>query len=380
MVRYAIALYKFREHERVNKDLTKYLAVVAFERLLRLTGEKFNYTYRGDDKAVRKSIDGLRRDNRIASGETVQLDDFWEFRNDIVHPFAGNEYGPEGIERKTEKLLQFICKRIKDFKYDLLFDNAEFEDVSVHAKIHSPQIRTDYEPISVTDFDNLKALYDKRVGLQNKITLRINECLEDNNKLVSEETTGFDLNTGSVWLPWVREKDAKLVRSSDEKKRARTYKASLGIVFSPSNIRMGLDFGGHAYVSKRRYYEKLRQNNPRLHKELERLASKNEEYMFYDTYWFYYLRNPRPLRWALDPNNSRDATIQEAIRSVEELEPSNQLMLGNALLLCKVIERYEDNFEVCKDFQTALDNLVENASDVICDLYPVLTAIESIND
>jgi len=53
LIGFAIALYKFRSDVRGYGDLSKYLSVTAFERMIVLTGEKFGYTDQRDSSSVK---------------------------------------------------------------------------------------------------------------------------------------------------------------------------------------------------------------------------------------------------------------------------------------------------------------------------------------
>jgi len=219
---------------------------------------------------------------------------WWKFRNEIIHPKPRKKNEQDAIDKsnieKLPELLKYICIRI-GLTYKDEYRTKELEYVAGLPNVLPPNI--EYMQILESDFDNFKALNEKRVGFQNRIT----QALET-EKLAPEDISGFNLNTGSIWLPWVRQQDAEYYaeqsKSSGSKLRTRTFKASLGIVFSPCNIRIGLDFGGYAYESKEKYYRLLLEN--KFREELELLYSTNKGYTFYDTYWFYYLRNPANYR------------------------------------------------------------------------------------
>lgn len=162
MIRYTIALLKFKDEVGGYADLPKYLTVIAFEKMIRLTGEKFHYTLRDDKEAVINSIDGLFADNKITQKEKRQLQKWWKFRNDIVHPFKiqkDSEYSSQTVE-----ILRFICERTKDLDYEREYNRIEHEDISILGKIQPP--KTDYYPLLDSDFDDLQSLYHKRIGVQ----------------------------------------------------------------------------------------------------------------------------------------------------------------------------------------------------------------------
>ena len=61
--------------------------------------------------------------------------------------------------------------------------------------------------------------------------------------------SGFTYDVGSIWLPWV------LNPGNDP--RAHIRKASLGVIFTPLNVRIGLDFGPKAHRHREEYYKML---------------------------------------------------------------------------------------------------------------------------
>ena len=371
IIRYAISLCKFRNYVGGFKHLQTYLAVIAFERMMRLTGEKYGYTSKNEDDAVNKTITGLYnpnnpKKNKISQIERKDLKSWWGFRNDIVHPFSRREtqkMDDESAIDDTQKLLKFICERIETdtLDYQRAWDESDLEDISLFGKSR-PAGPARYERITSSDFEEFDRLYDKCYGFQNEVGSKLK------NRMLPEEITGFTLNTGAIWVPWAKEKLPQILH-----KRTRTYKATLGVVFSPCNIRMGLEFGAKAYASKEKYYRLLLEN--KIDREIEALIDSHKGYKLYDTYWYYYLKpEARQLEWSLNIDPSKKALIQGTIDEVHDSRLQNKTMTANSLLICKVVDRDKDP----NGFTRTLDNLPEEVSDTIDRIYPVLDKIESL--
>lgn len=373
LVKYAMALCKFRNQVGGFKDLPKYLAVVAFERMIRLTGEKNSIALRIQEDAVNKTIYGLHdqspyRPHRrawkykimINEDECEDLQKWWGFRISIAHAFATKS---KDEFEETLDLLRFICERIQ-LDFETQWNKRTPEDLSFYGKGRpAPSSIKPYEKIVLSDFDEFDQLFDKCYGFQSEITKSLR------NKLFEEEISGFSLNTGSIWVPWVAGR-----YSEDSGKRTRTYEASLGIVLSPCNVRVGIEFGARAYARKEKYYELLGEN--KLDKALRSLVESKIGFKFYDTYWYYYLRpNPIEMEWFLEPkeHSAMKSLVQRRIDEVQNYRENGEEMSANSMLLSKVFDRYQNPVE----FSQALEDLVKPVSRIIDRLYPILAAVES---
>jgi hypothetical protein len=174
------------------------------------------------------------------------------------------------------------------------------------------------------------------------------------------EISGFTPNTGGIWLPFVTEK------TSD--RRELMDKASIGVSFTPIDVRIGLNFGARAHRCRIKYYELLL--NGELTNALESLSRKATGYCFCDTFWYYHIRNVQSLQWSLTLYGSTKIAIERAIEETKQLEGNP--LTANRYLISKVISRNPE------DFTYVVKGLIDEISKDLNELYPVLEMIDRI--
>jgi len=228
--------------------------------------------------------------------------------------------------------------------------NRTFEDIATLGTIRSP-INEKYEKLVESDFDNLDKLYEKCPALQLEIEKRLTTSLR------GAQPSGFTPNTGGIWLPFVT------IGTPDN--RANVERPSVGVSFTPTDIRIGLNFGSQAHKCRIRYYELLL--NGELMNEFESLNRKDTGYCLCDTFWHYHVRNIQPLQWCLTLYGSTKITIEKAIEETRQLEGTP--LAANKYLISKVIKRRPE------DFAYVIDGIADEISKTLNELHPTIERI-----
>ena len=351
-IRYALAAYKFRNYLSGFTELSAYLTGLCFERIIIQTGRKFpeldEKVRRGRYLRVEEVIIFLRNHGQIGREEEGILRGCWNFRGDIMHGVSG--MSKDEIAKGTKKVLRKICSMVK-IGFEEQLESMEFEDILRFGERKRQVAR--FRKIVASDFCEFNRLYDKCFAFQQELhrTLSL--------RLLSEEISEFVPNTGGIWLPWVTRKIPP--------RRAHVHRVTLGVTFTPNNIRIGLDFGSRAHKFKKKYYELLSERE--LDEELQRLQRENKPYSFYDTFWYYNIRNIRPIEWYFKAD---DKSIQEIKSALEEVKLLNvKPMTANRLLVGRIVSRES------KEFPRVLEKLFEVVSSAFNEIYPIITKIES---
>ena len=171
------------------------------------------------------------------------------------------------------------------------------------------------------------------------------------------QISGFTPNTGGIWLPFVT------LETNDS--RAHIDRASVGVTFTPVDIRIGLNFGSQAHKYRIRYYEMLL--NGELMNEFESLNRKDTGYCLCDTFWHYHIRNLQSLQWCLTLYGSTKITIESAIEETKQLEGTS--LTANKYLISKVIRRRPGRLCLC------YKRIVDEISKTLNELYPTIERI-----
>ena len=172
------------------------------------------------------------------------------------------------------------------------------------------------------------------------------------------QISGFTPNTGGIWLTFVTPKTPD--------RRAQVDRASVVVAFTPTDIRVGLNFGTQAHKYRIRYYEMLL--NGELMNEVEALNKKDTGYCFCDTFWHYHIRNLQSLQWCLTLYNSTKMALERAIEETRQQEGTT--LTANKYLISKVINRRPE------DFAYVINGIVDEISKTINELYPTLERID----
>ena len=148
--------------------------------------------------------------------------------------------------------------------------------------------------------------------------------------------------------------------------RTNEERASVGVAFTPVDIRVGLDFGSQAHKYRLRYYEMLM--NGELLSEFEALNRKDTGYCLCDTFWHYHIRNIQSLQWVLTLYSSTKMTIEKVIEETRQLQGTP--LMANKYLISKVIKRRPE------DFTYVIDGIVDEISKTLNELYPTIERLE----
>jgi hypothetical protein len=350
IIRYILALQRFKEYLTGPQGLDEYLCALSFDRVIIQTGLKFSKFQKENPRDIRVSdvIRFLEQKSQISPTMAKKLSEYIDFHNVIIH--TRSQAAPRKANPKTQEILRFLCCEA-GLEQEEELKNRTFEDIATLRIQRSP---TDEkcEKLVESDFDDLDKLHAKCPALQAEIEKRLASSLQ------GAQISGFTPNTGGIWLPFVT------LETSDN--RAHIDKASVGVAFTPIDIRIGLNFGINAHKYKIRYYELLL--NGELMNEFGSLNRKDAGYCFCDTFWYYHMRNFESLQWYLTLYSSTKIAIERAIEETKQLEGNP--LTANRYLVSKVIKRRPE------DFAYVINGIVDEISKTLAELYPILVNIE----
>ena len=333
---YSLALYKYRGYVGGFEALVKYYAAISFEKMIFRTSEDFQLELESylkikdpnrqkwQDPSSGEIIYFLRNKGLVTSIEWTRLDNCREFRNYVMHT---KKKKPEWlVENETLNVLKFLCAK-KGWNFEEEVEKRTFEDISTFGEGREPaDDQKEFSELVYSDFDNFEILYRKCRDMQRAISRKLGKS----SHLESTRMSGFTYDAGGIWLPWVQ--------NPGNDPRAHVSKASLGVIFTPLEIRIGLDFGPKAHRHREEYYKML------ITGEIEdfvKRLSKRCEYSFCDTVWFYHIRNIRSI-----DNFAREG-VEIELKKTEELRQKYEkekremyLLKGNRHLLGKVVNRF----------------------------------------
>jgi hypothetical protein len=347
MIRYVLALQRFKEYSIGPQGINDYLCAVSFNRMLIQTGLKFPKFQKENpiDIQVNEVIRFLEQKSHIKPATAQKLREYMDFHDSLLN--ANSQIAQRKTNTKTQEILRFLCFEAGLNLAEEL-KNRTFEDI---ATLTTRQAKN-YEKLADSDFDDFNRLYEKCPALQLEIQKRLTTSLR------GAQISGFTPNTGGIWLPFVT------AETSDNK--ALIDSACVGVTFTPVDIRIGLNFGSQAYKYKIRYYEMLL--NGELMNEFETLNRKDTGYCLCDTFWHYHVRNLQSLQWCLTLYGSTKISIERAIEDTINLEGSP--LTANKYLISKVINRSRE------DFAYVLNGIVDEISKTLNELYLTLDRIE----
>ena len=350
MIRYILALQRFKEYHAGPQDLQEFICALSFNRVLIQTGLKFPKFQKENPEEMRVSeiIRFLEQKNHISYTTAKKLKEYIDFQNSLIH--TSSQTAPTKANPIVQEILSFLCTEA-GLDQDEELKNRTFEEI-VTLGTKQPSSNEKYEKLVESDFDNLDKLYEKCPALQLEIEKRLTAPLR------GAQISGFTPNTGGIWLPFVT------TATSDN--RAQVNGPSVGVAFTPIDIRIGLNFGSQAHKYRIRYYEMLL--NGELMNEFESLNRKDTGYCLCDTFWHYHIRNMQSLQWCLTLYGSTKMAIEGVIEETKQLEGTP--LTANRYLISKVIKRRPE------DFAYVIDGIVDEISKTINELYPTIAHIE----
>ncbi len=345
MIRYILALRRYKEYLAGPQDLYENLCAISFNRMLIQTALKFPKFQKENLRDIRayEVIRFLEQKSQIKLTIAQKLREYVDFHDSLM------QNSPKKAHPLAQEILQFLCTEA-GLDQDEELKKRTFEDI-VTLGTKQSSANENYEPLVESDFDSLDKLYEKCPALQREIEKRLTTALH------GAQISGFTPNTSGIWLPFVT--------PEKNDNRANINGASVGVAFTPVDIRIGLNFGSQAHKDRVRYYEMLL--NGELMNEFESLNRKDAGYCLCDTFWHYHIRNLQSLHWCLTLYGSTKITIEKAIEETRQLEGIP--LTGNKFLISKVIKRRPE------DFTYVLNGLVDEISKTLNELYPTIERI-----
>ena len=350
MIRYILALQRFKEYSVGPQGIDETLCALSLNRVLIQTGLKFPKFQKENPSDIRvyEVIRFLERKSHINPTTAKKLREYMDFHDDLVR--TSSQTTPKKANPKAQEIMQFLFTEA-GMNQDEEFKNRTFEEIATLDTKPSPANDT-YEKLVESDFDNLDKLYEKCPTLQLEIEKRLTTPLR------GAHISGFTPNTGGIWLPFVTVKTPDI--------RAHIDRASVGVTFTPIDIRIGLNFGSQAHKYRIRYYEMLL--NGELINEVESLYNRYTGYCLCDTFWHYHIRNLQSLQWCLALYSSTKMALERAIEETRHLEGTP--LTANRYLISKVIKRRPE------DFAYVINGIVDEISKTSNELYPMLSLID----
>ncbi len=350
MIRYILALQRFEEYSVGPQGIDEYLCAETFNRVIIQTGLKFPKFQKENPRDIRvyEIIRFLEQKSHISPTTAQKLREYLDFHNSNTN--NNSQTASKTANSKTQEILLFLCTEA-GLNQEEELKNRTFEDIAT-LRTKQATANENYEKIVDSDFDNFDKLYEKCPALKLEIEKRITTSLR------GAQISGFTPNTGGIWLPFVTHET--------QDNRTHIDRASVGVTFTPNDIRIGLNFGSQAHKYRIKYYEMLL--NGELINEFESLNRKDTGYCLCDTFWHYHIRNLQSLQWCLTLYGSTKINIENAIEETKQLEGTP--LTANKYLISKVIKRSRE------DFAYILNGIVDEISKTLNELYPT---IEHIN-
>jgi len=349
ILRYILALHRFKEYSVGPQGIDEYLCAVSFNRVLIQTGLKFPKFQKENPGDIRlyEVIRFLEQKSHITPTTAQKLREYVGFYDSLMN--INSQTGTKKADSKAQEILRFLCTEA-GLDQDEELKNRIFEDIVTLGTKRSAA-NENYEKLVESDFDNFDKLYEKCPALQLEIEKRLTTPLR------GAQISGFTPNTGGIWLTFVT--------PETHDNRAHIDRANIGVAFTPLDIRIGLNFGSQAHNYRIRYYEMLL--NGELMNEFESLNRKDTGYCLCDTFWHYHIRNLQSLQWCLTLYGSTKISLEKAIEETRHLEGIP--LTANKYLISKVIKRSRE------DFAYVLNGVVDEISKTLNELYPTIDRI-----
>ena len=347
MIHYLLAIQRFKEYSVGPKGLDDYLCALSFERVLIQTGLKFPKFQKENPRDLRlyDIVRFLQQKSLVNPSVANKLGEYVDFYDALITQTAATVK----VAPKAQEILRFLCTEA-GINQDDEQKNRTFEEITNHKTL--PPNGDEKNKIIESDFDNLDQLYEKCPSIQQEIEKKLTTPLK------GAQISGFTPNTGGIWLPFVT--------GETTDGRGPMDRASVGVAFTPIEIRIGLNFGSQAHKYKIKYYELLL--NGELMDEIESLNRKATGYCLCDTFWGYHIRNIQSLQWCLTLYGSTKYALEKAIEETKQAQATP--LTANKYLISKVIKRGPE------DFTYLTKGLVDEISKDLNELYPIMACID----
>jgi len=360
MIRLAVGLCKYSENVDGFFEQSLYWSAISFEHIIHRTA--MNYGINTDWKDLCTIIEELCCSPKLKYSEREDLRWYLsrlkKIRNEMFHSES-----PIIMQEQVTQMLKAVCGMAGtecDFKR--VWNEITYEQVR---KLRDKVSKIKRFPLDVkifdqrniceSDFDDLEVLYEKCKFLHFR---RLNAFLSSLN-LKPEEMSELIPTTGAIWLPWVFGQDV------GGRKHVQTV--VLGVNFSPNNVRIGIDFGSEAYEAKAAYYTLLLSG--KLNDYLTGFARK--DYCFYDTYWYFNVRDERPIRdYVPSRMEEVQSKIESALMETRRMRQEGIPMKGHQFLVGKTFRRGSP------EFHNFLTKMPETIKDTFSDMLGVVRQVE----
>ena len=352
MISYILALQRFKEYSVGPQGMDEHLCAVSFNRVLVQTALKFQKFQKENPRDIRvyEVIRFLEQKSHISPTTAQKLREYLDFLDSQM--ITSSQTTSKKTNPKAQEILRFLCTEA-GLDQDQELKKRTFQDIAT-LRTRQSTSNENYEKLVDSDFDNFDKLYEKCPALQLEIEKRLTTSLR------GAQISGFTPNTGGISLSFVT------LEKHDN--RTLTDEASVGVTFTPVDIRIGLNFGNQAHKYRIKYYEMLL--NGELMNEFESLNRKDTGYCLCDTFWHYHNRNLQSLQWCLTLYGSTKINIENAIEETKQLEGTP--LTANKYLISKVIKRSRE------DFAYVLNGIVDEISKTLNELYPTIEQISKL--
>jgi len=352
MIRYILATQRFEDYSVGPLGLNEYLCALSLERVLIQTGLKLPKFQKENPQNIRLNevVRFLDKKNLVSPAIANKLGEFVDFYDSLMR--TDSQANAEKVNSKAKEILDFLCTEAGINQKEEL-KNRTFQEIATLRTEQSAEEMVKCEIVE-SDFDDLNRLYKKCPCIQQEIEKRLTTPLK------KAQISSFSPNTGGIWLPFVTNETSG--------NRGHIDGASIGVTFTPIEIRIGLNFGNQAHKSRVKYYEMLL--NGELMNELELLNRKATGYCLCDTFWYYHVRNIQSLQWCLTLYGGTRLSIENAIEETKQLEGIS--LTANKYLVGKVIKRRPE------DFTYITKGLIDEISNDLNELYPILARIDKM--
>ena len=335
MVHLAIGLHKYRDKFDGSFEQSIYWASMSFERIIRLTASSISRDI-DCQQDLKDVIDNLCNSSRVKRSQREnlrrKLTSLRLTRNSMFHPTG--YINDRQVTSMLKAVSEMIGSHLETIRAEITYEQLrQFRDKVLSGRFFGyPRIPCDIdipdrEEIYDSDFNDLDVLYEKCKYLHFK---RLRDFLSP-LRLKPEEMSELIPTTGTIWLPWV-------AREPDRRTHIRTI--VLGASFTPTFVRIGIDFGSEAYEAKKTYYTLLLNGN--FDSQLNKL---DNEYYLIDTFWFNYVSKKQPIKdYCSMKTREFKLKIKIALEETIEKAKTKTPMKGHQFLIGKIFKRGTKEF------------------------------------
>ena len=175
MIRYLLALQRFKEYSVGPQGLDEYLCAVSLNRVLIQTGLKFPKFQKENpgDVRVGEVIRFLEQKSHINSTTAKKLREYVDFHSSQLQ--SSYQTAPIKADSKAQEILQFLCTEA-GLDQDEELKNRTFKEITTLGTKRSAA-NENYEKLVESDFDNLDKLYLKCPALRARNRKKINNFI-----------------------------------------------------------------------------------------------------------------------------------------------------------------------------------------------------------